>query len=76
MFANRRMFWKVRPIPAATISFGLALRKIPARSSRRMYQRGRMIAARNIAARAKRTSALPRTPASSGDAVAANSERR
>ena len=40
MFANSRMFWNVRPIPAWTMSLGWALRKIPTRSSRRRYQRG------------------------------------
>ena len=40
MFANRRMFWNVRPIPAWTISLGFALRKTPARRSSRTYQRG------------------------------------
>ena len=28
MFWKSRMFWKVRPMPAATMSFGRALRKI------------------------------------------------
>ena len=44
MFANSRMFWNVRPTPSATMSFGRALRKIPARCSRCTYQGGRMIA--------------------------------
>ena len=38
------MFWKVRPIPAWTMSFGRALRKMPTRASRRWYQAGRAIA--------------------------------
>ena len=44
MFWNRRMFWKVRPIPAATMSLGRALRKTPSRARRVVYQAGRTIA--------------------------------
>ena len=36
MFWKRRMFWNVRPMPAATMSLGRALRKMPSRSSRRV----------------------------------------
>ena len=32
MFWNSRMFWNVRPMPAATTSFGRALRRIPSRA--------------------------------------------
>ena len=33
MLANRRMFWKVRPMPASTMSFGRALLKMPSAGS-------------------------------------------
>ena len=59
MFAKRRMFWNVLPIPAWTISLGLALRKMPPRLSSWTYQRGRTIAARNIVARAKMAMTAP-----------------
>ena len=35
MFWNSRMFWNVRPSPAATMSLGRALRKMPNRPRRR-----------------------------------------
>ena len=48
MFWNSLMFWKVRPMPAATTSFGRALRKIPIRLSSREYHGGRMIASSKV----------------------------
>ena len=62
MFAKSRMFWNVRPMPARTMSLGLALRKMPSRIRRRWYQSGRAIAARSIRIRARRVTVAPRNP--------------
>ena len=48
MFWNSRMFWNVRPIPAATTSFGRALRRMPSRARSVVYQAGRMVATTRV----------------------------
>ena len=58
MFWNRRMFWKVRPIPAATTSLGRALRRMPSRARRVVYQAGRMVATTSVMTSAMRTPAM------------------
>ena len=62
MFWNRRMFWKVRPRPASTMSLGRALRKIPIRPSSRVYQAGRATAEISIVVNAASVRARPATP--------------
>ncbi len=74
MFWNRRMFWKVRPIPAFTMSFGRALRNVPPRRRRSRYQRGRPRAARSIAT-SRAVATTSRMPARSGFPVAAKATR-
>jgi len=59
MFWKSRMFWNVRPIPADTMSFGRALRKIPIRPMSRWYRAGRATAARSITINAASVSAPP-----------------
>ena len=44
MFAKRRMFWKVRPRPAVTMSFGRAVLKMPRRVRNLPYHAGLMTA--------------------------------
>ena len=60
MFWNRRMFWKVRPIPAATTSLGRALRRMPSRARSVVYQPGRMVATTSVMTSAMRTPAMVR----------------
>ena len=70
MFANRRMFWNVRPMPRRTMSLGRALRKTPRRVSRWTYQGGRMIAieqATRSAAPSRRSTKSPSPIGAAGD---------